>query len=92
MPSTVQFELYKSVRRERNEAKALEVVAVTEPAQIVALDSRIALLAAELVLAHRLPFADAIIYGTARTIGATVGTCDDRFQSLPGVEYYPEKP
>jgi len=88
VPTAVQFELYKWVRRERDEARALEVIAVTEQAQIVPLDSRIALLAAELALDRRLPFADAIIYGTARTLGATVVTCDDHFESLPGVEYY----
>ena len=92
VPTAVQFELYKWVRRERGEATALEVVAMTEEAHIVSLDSRIALIAAEHALRHHLPFADAIIYGTAQTIGAKVITCDDHFEALPGVEYYSKKP
>lgn len=91
VPTAVQFELYKWVCRERDEATALEVVAMTEKAHVVPLDTRIALLAAEHSLQHRLPFADAIIYGTAQTVGATVVTCDDHFERLPDVEYYSKK-
>lgn len=91
VPTTIQFELYKWVCRERDEATALEVVAMTEKARVVPLDTRIALLAAELAHKHRLSFADAIVYATAETLGATVVTCDDHFESLPGVEYYSKK-
>lgn len=91
VPTVVQFELYKWIRRERDETTALEVIAATEQATIVPLDSRIALLAAELALEHRLPFADAIVYGTARTLDAAVQTCDDHFASLPGVRYFSKK-
>jgi predicted nucleic acid-binding protein len=91
VPTVVQFELYKWIRRERDETTALEVIAATEQATIVPLDSRIALLAADLALEHRLPFADAIVYGTARTLDAAVQTCDDHFASLPGVRYFSKK-
>jgi len=91
VPTAVQFELYKWVCRERDEATALAVVAMTEKADVVPLDTRIALRAAELALQHRLPFADAIIYATAETFRATVITCDDHFRALPRVEYYSKK-
>lgn len=88
VPTVVQFELYKWTRRERDESTALEVVAATEQATIVPLDSSIALLAADLALEHRLSFADAVVYGTARTLDACVHTRDDRFAPLPGVRYF----
>lgn len=92
VPTAVQFELYKWVRRERGEAVALEVVALTEQGQVVPLSSAIALLAGDVALEHRLSFADAIIYATARHCQAQLLTCDDHFQALEDVLYIPKRP
>ncbi len=90
VPTTVQFELYKWVRRERNEALALETVALTEQGVVVPLTSSIALLAGDLSLDHSLAFADAIIYATARQQRARVVTCDNHFEGLENVHYIPK--
>jgi predicted nucleic acid-binding protein len=91
VPTSVQFELYKWVKRERGETAALEVIALTEQARVVALDSSIALLAADLALEHRLSFADAIIYASARQHAATLITADDHFEGLLGVTFYDKR-
>jgi len=88
VPTTIQFELYKWVKRERDEPTALEVVALTEQCRVVPLDTSIALLAGDLALAHGLSFADALIYATARRYEADLATADAHFAELPGVLYY----
>lgn len=88
VPTSIQFELYKWVKRERGEVEALETVAWTEQGKVVALDSNIALLAADLALQHRLSFADAIIYASARRHGAELITADDHFEDLEGVTFF----
>lgn len=92
VPTAVQFELYKWTRRERGEAVALEVAALTEQGQVVPLSSAIALLAGDLALDHGLSFADAIIYATARHCQAQLLTCDDHFRGLEDVVYIPKRP
>ena len=90
VPTAVQFELYKWVKRERGEATALEIVALTEQCQVLPLDTAIALSAADLALAHRLSFADALIYASARQSGATLVTSDNHFEGLPEVVFFPK--
>jgi predicted nucleic acid-binding protein len=90
VPTSVQFELYKWVRRERGEALALEAVALTERGQVVPLTSAIALLAADFALDYKLSFADAIIYATSRQMKAMLLTSGDHFEGLPEVRYIPK--
>ncbi|WP_280546020.1 type II toxin-antitoxin system VapC family toxin [Halomonas sp. 11-S5] len=85
VPTAVQFELYKWVKREVGEPRALEVIAATESARVVTFDGAIALLAADLALEHRLSFADAIIYATASFSESVLVTSDDHFEGLPDV-------
>jgi predicted nucleic acid-binding protein len=51
----------------------------------VPLETEIALAAAEACRDHKLATADAIMFATARTKGATLLTCDTHFGCLPGV-------
>ncbi len=90
VPTAIQFELYKWVKRERDEATALEIVGLTEQCHVAPLDTAIALSAADLGLTHNLSFADALIYATARQHGAVLVTADSHFEGLPEVEYYPK--
>lgn len=85
VPTTVQFELYKWVKRERNEEVALEVIAITDQAKVMALDTSLALLAADIALQHSLSFADAVIYACARQEEAELITSDSHFDGLPSV-------
>jgi toxin FitB len=88
VPTSVQFELYKWVCREASESKALEAISLTEQGRVTPLTTSIALAAADWVLAHKISFADAIIYATARHHRARLVTCDDHFQGLADVEFF----
>lgn len=85
VPTMVQLELSKWLAREVGEDKADQVIAFTQVCQIVPLDTEIALAAAEACRDHKLATADAIMFATARTRGATLLTCDAHFEGLPGV-------
>jgi len=81
----VQLELAKWLTRELGEEKADQVIAFTQVCHVIALDTEIALAAAEACRTHKLATADAIIFATARLRGATLLTCDAHFEGLPGV-------
>lgn len=90
VPTSVQYELYKWVAREKGIQLALEAVALTEQATVVPLSSAIALSAADFSMEHNLSFADSIIYATARFYQAELITSGDHFQGLPTVQYFPK--
>lgn len=88
IPTIVQLELSKWLVRERGEDQADQVIAYTQKCLVVPLDTRIALLAADLHREFRLATADAIVYATARHRGAELLTCDSHFKGLPGVALF----
>lgn len=88
VPTTVQYELYKWVKRESDENTALETIALADDSLVVPLSTDIALVAADLTLSHRLAFADAVIYASARKHNVELVTSDDHFEGLPGVIYF----
>lgn len=90
VPTMVQLELAKWLTRELGEDKADQVIAFTQVCQIVPLDTEIALAAAEACRVYKLATADAIIFATARSRGATLLTCDAHFEGLPGVTLVPK--
>lgn len=85
VPTIVQLELSKWLVREVGEDKADQVIAYTQKCAVVPLDTTIALLAADLHREHKLATADAIVYATARHVGAELLTCDAHFEGLPDV-------
>jgi predicted nucleic acid-binding protein len=87
VPTIVQLELSKWLVREADEDKADQVIAFTQKCVVVPLDTRLALLAAELHRQHKLATADAIVYATALQEDADLLTCDDHFAKLPNVRH-----
>jgi predicted nucleic acid-binding protein len=85
VPTIVQLELSKWLVREVGEEAADQVIAFTQKCVVVALDTAIALLAADVHRQHKLATADAIVYATAQHMGADLLTCDAHFQGLPDV-------
>jgi predicted nucleic acid-binding protein len=85
VPTIVQLELAKWLTREAGEEQADLMLAFTQKCVVAPLDTRIALLAADLHRQHKLATADAIVYATAREFGAELLTCDTHFENLPGV-------
>ncbi len=90
VPTMVQLELAKWLTREVNEDEADRVIAYTQKCVVVPLDTRLALLAAELHQRHKLATADAIVYATAQERGVPLLTCDAHFDGLPDVILRPK--
>ena len=84
VPTIVQLELAKWLTREVGEDQADQMIAFTQKCQVVQLDTRIALLAADLHRQYGLATADAVVYATAREHDAELLTCDSHFSGLPG--------
>jgi len=91
VPTIVLLEVTRRVMQQRGEDEALQVAALLHQGRLLDLDSGIALIAAKLGIAHKLPLADSIVYATARQYGATVWTLDADFSGLPGVRYFQKR-
>ena len=92
VPTIVQLELEKWLRRHVPEPEADRIAAFSGTCVVAILDTPIAIDAARLCALHRLPTADAIVYATARAYGADLLTCDRHFDGLPGVRLLPKSP
>ena len=90
VPAICLLEVFKVVLRQRGESDALQAVALMQQGTIVDLDATLALSAATLGLAHKLPLADSIVYATAVRVGGVVWTQDEDFDGLPTVAYFPK--
>lgn len=82
------YEIFKKVLSEKNESTALQVTAVMQQANVVEVNSTIAVEAAKISREKKIPMADSIIYATARLNNAEVWTQDTDFKDLPGVKYF----
>jgi predicted nucleic acid-binding protein len=89
VPAVCLLEVFKVVLRQRGESDALQAIALMQQGAVVDLDATLAIAAASLGVAHKLPLADSIVYATAQSVGGVVWTQDDDFDGLPGVEYFP---
>jgi predicted nucleic acid-binding protein len=74
--------VFKWVLREYSEAQAIQAVAAMQRGLVVDLDTTLAIAAAQLSHAHRLPMADSIILATARSHQARLHTMDADFRGL----------
>jgi len=77
------YEVYKVIRRDLDEERAVEAVSALRRATIAPVDESLALEAADLSLAHGLAMADSLVLATARRHGATLVTGDADFEGLP---------
>jgi toxin FitB len=88
VPTIIIYEVFKVVLRERGENSALQAAALLRQGDVVALTEDIAMAAARLSVAHKIPMADSIILATARTRDAIIWTQDDDFKGLDNVRYF----
>ena len=79
------YEIYKVVRRDISEERAIESISALRATRIELLAESLALEAADISLEHGLAMADAIIFATARKHDAEIITADSDFDGLPGV-------
>jgi len=87
VPTVCIYEVFKKVLSERGEDAALQAVALMRQGTIVEFDFAIALAAALISKEQRLPFADSIIYATAKMRNAVVWTQDEHFALLENVQF-----
>jgi toxin FitB len=83
------YEVYKVIRRDLSEERALEALSAMRRATIAPVDETLALEAADIALSRGLAMADAIIFATARRHGAKLITGDRDFEGLPDVVLIP---
>ncbi len=91
VPSITIYEVFKKVLLERGEDTALQIVAQMKTGHLVELDEDLAIEAARLSVAHKIPMADSLILATARAHDAWIWTQDEDFKGLANVNYRAKK-
>ena len=92
VPTIVIFEVFKRVQVQRGSEAALQAIAVLRQGMVIPLDDALALEAARLSIAHKLPMADSIVLATARSHRAVLWTQDADFDGLDDVRYFARAP
>lgn len=87
VPTISLLEVFKRVLVLRGENAALQAVAHMRQGSVVPLDADIALAAAHLGVAHKLPLADSVLLATARRHSAVLWTQAADFVDIEGVRY-----
>ena len=90
MPAIILYEVYKILKREVGEEKALLAAGYMKNSTVIPLDEVLALAAADVALQERLAMADAIIIAIARSNNCKVVTSDADLKDQAGVEYIPK--
>jgi predicted nucleic acid-binding protein len=91
VPSICVLEVFKRVLQQRGEQEALQAVALMRQAAVEDLTIEIALDAARIGIALRLPVADSVVLATARKHHAVLWTQDADFEGVEGVKYFAKK-
>jgi predicted nucleic acid-binding protein len=87
VPSLCLYEVFKVIRRERDEDASLAAMAAMQEGLVVDLDTSLSVEAAAVGLEHQLAFADSVIYATALRHDALLWTQDGHFRDKAGVRY-----
>jgi len=90
LPTIVLYEVYKILKREVGEEKALFAVGYMNNSPVIPLDESLALAAADIALRERLAMADAIIVAAARAKDCKVITSDLDLKDQTNVKYIPK--
>ncbi|MBI2336026.1 MAG: type II toxin-antitoxin system VapC family toxin [Deltaproteobacteria bacterium] len=84
-PSLVLFEVYKKIKQNSSESEALLAISQMQKGTTIPFNDDLALLCADLSIKHKLPMADAIVYGTTLAHQAKLVTADNDFRGLKDV-------
>ncbi len=91
VPAVVLYEVYKILKREVGEEKALLAAGYIKNSEIIPFDDLIAFKTADLALEYGLAMADAQVYATGLLNSCQVITSDSDLMNLPRVKYIPKK-
>jgi predicted nucleic acid-binding protein len=86
VPSIILYEVYKVLKREVGEEKALLAVGYMKNSEVIDLDETGALQAADVALQYNLAMADAVVYAVALSHRCKVITSDSDYLDLPNVK------
>jgi len=87
MPAIILYEVYKILKREIGEEKALLAVGYMKNSSVIPLDETLALAAADIAVQENLSMADAIIIATARANSCKIVTSDSDLKDHANVQY-----
>lgn len=91
LPAVILYEVYKILKREASEEKALLAVGYMKNALVIPLDDTLALASADIALQEKLAMADAIIVAVSRARGCRIITSDADLKDLDNVDYLEKK-
>ena len=89
VPAIILYEVYKILKREAGEERALLAVGYMKNSTIIPLDETLALAAADIALQDDLAMADAIIVAVARSHNCTIISSDSDLKDQPNVKFIP---
>jgi predicted nucleic acid-binding protein len=87
VPAIVLYEVYKILKREVGEEKALRALGYMKNSPVIPVDEVLALAAADIALQEKLAMADAMVVATAHLNNCTIITSDADLKNQPCVEY-----
>jgi len=87
VPAIILYEVYKILKREVDEEKALLAVGYMKNSPVIPLDETLALSAADIALQESLAMADAIIVATSRFYNCTIISSDSDLKNQPNVNF-----
>ena len=87
VPTIILYEVYKVLKREAGEEKALLAFAHMKISEVIPFDENLALQAADISLLHNLAMADAIVYTAALGHNCQLITSYKDLEGLPHVTF-----
>ena len=87
VPAIILCEVYKILKREVGEEKALLAVGYMKNSPVIPLDDTLALAAADISLQKKLAMADAIVVAVSRAHGSRIVSSDVDLKNIDNVEY-----
>jgi len=90
MPVIILYEVYKILKREVGEEKALLATGYMKTSRLVPFDDTLALVAADIALQEKLAMADAIIVAVSRVYNCRIISSDADLKGQSNVVYIPK--
>lgn len=90
IPAIILYEVYKVLKREAGEEKALLAAGYMQKATLVLFDDTLAFAAADIALQEKLAMADAIILATSQAHSCQIISSDADLKDQTNVEYIPK--
>jgi predicted nucleic acid-binding protein len=90
VPTIILYEVYKILKREVGEEKALIAAGYMKNSPVIPLDETLSVAAADISLQENLAMADAIIVATATAQNCRIISSDSDLKDLSNVDYIPK--